>query len=199
MKYLYKCVKILQSKITEKPLEKFGTRVATVNWMWNSRTFPRLFRTFSSKFKDLLVQKKALLFCILIQQWVLQDLLLGKNQASILVFIHCYIKGIMSGFWQTAHFNYYLQNFEDFHSFQDFQGLQPKFKDFPVPWIFFCQFQDFPGFSRTMATLWNIWNTFKNVLIDLFLSLNSSEDFRKSSENIGNDQEIVRNDWNRKY
>ena len=33
MKYLYKCVKILQSKITEKPLEKFGTRVATVNWM----------------------------------------------------------------------------------------------------------------------------------------------------------------------
>ena len=31
-------------------------RVATVNWMWNSRTFSRHFRTFSSKFKDLLYQ-----------------------------------------------------------------------------------------------------------------------------------------------
>ena len=42
---------------------------------------------------------------------------------------------------------------EIFCPFQDFQGPQPNFKNFPGPGNFFNQFQDFPGFSRTVATL----------------------------------------------
>ena len=57
----------------------------------------------------------------------------------------------MSSYDTTANFHYFLS--QRFNSFQDFQGPQPKFKDFPGPGIFFCQFQDFPGFSRTVATL----------------------------------------------
>ena len=34
-----------------------------------------------------------------------------------------------------------------------FSRTRPKFKDFPGPGIFFPQFQDFPGFSRTVVTL----------------------------------------------
>ena len=48
-----------------------------------------------------------------------------------------------------------LDKGKTFGPFQDFQGPQPKFKDFPGPGIFFCQFQDFPGFSRSVATLYN--------------------------------------------
>ena len=43
---------------------------------------------------------------------------------------------------------------QEFWPFQDFQGPQPKFKEFPGPGIFFCQFQDFPGFSSTVTTLY---------------------------------------------
>ena len=60
--------------------------------------------------------------------------------------------------WQTAHFDYYLQLKVNKFPFQDFQGPQLKFKDFPGPGIFFCQFQNFPGFSRTVAALCNTWN-----------------------------------------
>ena len=59
-----------------------------------------LFRNFSGPFQAnsrIFFTKKALLFSILIQYGVLQDLLLGKIRGSVSVFIHCYIKGILSG------------------------------------------------------------------------------------------------------
>ena len=49
---------------------------------------------------------------------------------------------------------------EIFCPFQDFQGPQPKFKDFPEPGILICQFQDFAGYLRTVATL--VYVLFKN-------------------------------------
>ena len=45
--------------------------------------------------------------------------------------------------------------------FWDFQGLQPKFKDFPGPGIFFCHFQDFPRVSRSVATLFTTFGECK--------------------------------------
>ena len=91
------------------------------------------------------------LFCILIQQWALQDLLFRQSQT----FKHCYIEDIMSGCDKQLILNIFCSWRWKFCLFQDFQGPQPKFKNFPGagPWIFFCQFQNFPGFSRTVATL----------------------------------------------
>ena len=53
-----------------------------------------------------------------------------------------------------------MKNF--FCLFQDFQGPEPKFKDFPGPGYVSAQFQDFPGFSRTVATL--ILNTYGGMI-----------------------------------
>ena len=54
--------------------------VATVNWMWNSRTFPGLPRNILGKLKSLLYQKHfVILTCLLIQQWALHvQLQLGR-------------------------------------------------------------------------------------------------------------------------
>ena len=81
------------------------------------------------------------------------DLLLGKNRASVFVFIHCYIEGVIPGYDKQLSFIIFYSKRWKIRPFQDFQGPQPKFKDFPGPGIFFCQFQDYPGFSRTVATL----------------------------------------------
>ena len=55
------------------------------------------------------------------------------------------------GFHTLLHQKYYVWLFavkgEKFCPFQDIQGLQPKFKDFSGPGIFFCQLQAFPGFQ----------------------------------------------------
>ena len=66
------------------------------------------------------------------------------------IFIHCYIEGILSGCDKQLFLIIFAVKGEQFCSFQDFQGPQSKFKDFPGPGIFFCQFHDFPGFSRTV-------------------------------------------------
>ena len=48
------------------------------------------------------------------------------------------------GLRKTALFDYFFTvKGEKFCPFQGCQGPQPKFKDFPGPGIFFCQFQDF--------------------------------------------------------
>ena len=77
-------------------------RVATVNWLWNSRTFPELFRTSFQANSRTFCTKKALLFCILNQQWVLQFL-------GSLLFLFSYIVTSKCLVVKTAHFDYYLQ------------------------------------------------------------------------------------------
>ena len=78
----------------------------------------------------------------------------GQNSGLVklwfFVLQHCRIKTILT----NSIFLLFLEiNKEIFCLFQDFQGPRPKFKNFPGPGNFFLQFQDFPGFSRTVATL----------------------------------------------
>ena len=62
----------------------------------------------------------------------------------------CCIKNILSN---SIFLLFFEIKKEVFCPFQDFQGPRPKFKDFPGPGNFFPQLQDFPGFSRSVATL----------------------------------------------
>ena len=56
--------------------------------------------------------------------------------------------------WQTAYFDYsWRVKVKIFVHFRTIKDRNPNFKDFPGPRIFFCQFQDFPGFSRAVATV----------------------------------------------
>ena len=71
-------------------------------------------------------------------------------EVAVFVLQHCRIKNILT----NSIFLLFLEKKkESFYPFQDFQGPRPKFKDVPGPGNFFPQFQDFPGFSRTVATL----------------------------------------------
>ena len=53
-----------------------------------------------------MLYSKHFLFCILIQQRSLQDLLLGKDLTSLFVFKDCYIEGLTS---DDDNFDYFLQ------------------------------------------------------------------------------------------
>ena len=110
-----------------------------------------LFQYFPGPFR---ANTRAFCTCILTQQLALQDLLLRKNQASVYVFKHCYIKGTSGPVTASSSFAFlFTGKGEKLCPFQDFQGPQPKFNGLPGPGIFFYQFQDFPGFSRTVGTL----------------------------------------------
>ena len=100
-------------------------------------------RTFLWKFEGLVYQKSSVILYI-----NLQDLLLGKKQASLFVFMHCYIKGINVKLWQIAHFDYFLQlkvkslpipdcnpNSRTFQRLEFFLPINSKtFQDFEGPW-----------------------------------------------------------------
>ena len=126
-------------------------RVATVNCVLKFKDFSRTFSTNSRAF----CTERALLFCILIQQMNFTRFASGEK-SSLRVSFHALLhRRYYVRLWQTANFDYFLQlKVKKVCLFQDFQGPQHKFKDFSGPGIFSCQFQDFPGFSRTMATMY---------------------------------------------
>ena len=132
-------------------------RVATVNWMWNLRTFPGPFEQIQRPS----VPNKIIIYFIYIlyfipffnsaTKWALQDLILGKNRASAFVFKHCYIEGIMSSYDKQLILTIFLQSevkhFVHSRIFIDhnpnsrtFQGLEFSFahswtfQDFKGPW-----------------------------------------------------------------
>ena len=118
-------------------------------------------RTFTSKFKNLLYQiiKTYCIksFIVLYINSAMSFTRFASGEKSSLRF--CFQTLSHREFFirlrQTTHFDYFSQLKVNltFCPFQDFYGLQPKFNDFPGPGIFFGQFQDFPEFSRTVATL----------------------------------------------
>ena len=76
---------------------------------------------------------------------------IGPYEVAVFVLHHCGIKSILT----NSIFLLFLGiKKEIFCPFQDFQTPRPKFKDFPGTGKFFAQCQDFPGFSRTVATLY---------------------------------------------
>ena len=128
-----------------------------------SRTFPGLSRTFSGKFKGLLYQIKPTIleklhysvywFCNELHKICFWKIIKPPFTFSNIVTSNVLCPIVTSSsFWLL-----FAIKGEKCRPFQDFQGPQPKFKDFSGPrfffLFFFCQFQDFPGFSRTVATL----------------------------------------------
>ena len=102
-------------------------RVATVNWMWNSRTFSELSRPFLSKFSSLLNQKSIITLYI-----KSADLLLGKNQASVFVFIHCYTEGTcnVSSYDKQLIFIIFFIQVKTFAHSRVFKDRYPKSRTF---------------------------------------------------------------------
>ena len=78
-----------------------------------------------------------------------------------------YIK--LSGYGKQLILNIFAVKGEKLCPFQGVQGLQPKLKDFPGPGIFFCQFQVFQGFPRTVATLVFSYNVILGVTMFQFM------------------------------
>ena len=85
-------------------------RVATgtVNWLWNSRIFPGLFRTFSSKFKDLRT-KKALVILYINSAMSFTRPASGEKSSLRFSFYTLLHQWYYVRLWQTVHFDYYLQ------------------------------------------------------------------------------------------
>ena len=112
--------------------------VATVNWMWNSRTFPGLPRNILGKLKSLLYQKhfvilfinSAMSFTCTTTAWT--GLLLGKIE-PLFVFSYikiCYIKGIMSGCNNQLILIIFAVKDEKFCSFMIFKDSNPNSRTF---------------------------------------------------------------------
>ena len=149
----------LKAKCSPSPPLNAYTRLPLLTGCKIPPTFPRLSRTFSSKFKDFLYQMKhsilkALLSCVSIQQWALQDLLLWKNRASVYVFKYCYIERTMfSRLWQTAHFDYFFEvKGEKILPIPGFLRTATQVQGFSREFSF-ANSRDFPGFLRIVSTL----------------------------------------------
>ena len=66
----------------------------------------------------------------------------GKKNDPPFLFSYIVTSKVLSN---SAFWWFFAVKSENVCPFQDFQGPQPKFKDFPGPWIFFCLFQGFQG------------------------------------------------------
>ena len=131
-------------------------RVATVNWMWHSRTFQGLSRTFFSKFKVLLYQTKHT--CTILKSFIILYINLAMRftrfasgeKSSLVTSKVLWSVLTNSSFWlflavEKAKKKSHSSIFKDHNpNSRTFQGLE---------FFFFCQFQGFPGFSRAVATL----------------------------------------------
>ena len=140
-------------------------RIATIYLMWNSKTFPWLSRTFLRKSKTTKTWKFYIFFKNKLYYSALLNWLIPENEKTtrslwtkirpckmaIFVLQRFRIKNILIA--NSIFISFLKVKKETFWLFQNFQGPRSKLKYFSGPGIFFPQFQDFLGFSRTVATL----------------------------------------------
>ena len=142
----------------------FKYRVAKLYLMWNSRTFPRLSRTFLKQIQDLLYQLKPERFTHFFKTnfiiWLYWQITLDKNQ-DLQIRTFCFTALSYQKYFNSI-FLFLKIKKEIFCLLQFFQGSQPKFKNFPRPGIFFLPI---PEFSRIFKDCGNPAQTLTNFYI----------------------------------